>query len=95
MDADPPDRLKDFVAVSDIFNFLSYQLVSQQESESGKQQQLGAIVERLESFMEESKLTETDQLYEEIKEEIRAINRKVIALLLFVVEYCLPWTLDL
>jgi hypothetical protein len=69
--------------------------VSQQESESGKQQQLGVVVERLESFMEESKLTETDQLYEEIKEEIRAINRKVISLPLFVVEYCLPWTLDL
>ena len=81
--------------MSDIFNFLSCQLVSQQESESGKQQQLGVVVERLESFMEESKLTETDQLYEEIKEEIRAINRKVISLLLFVVEYCLPWTLDL
>ena len=61
-----------------MFNFIFYQLVSQQQSESGQQQQFGVIVKRLEKFMEESKLTETDQLYEEIKEEIKNINRKVI-----------------
>ena len=51
--------------------------MSQQQSESGQQQQLAVMVERLKTFIEESRLSETDQLYEEIKQEIRTLNRKV------------------
>jgi hypothetical protein len=54
--------------------------MSQQQSESGQQQEVSVIVERLKNFIEESQLTETDQIYEEIKEEIRSLNRKVILL---------------
>ena len=51
--------------------------MSQQQTDSGQQQQLGVIVERLKTFIEESQLTETDKIYEEIRQEIRNLNKKV------------------
>ena len=51
--------------------------MSQQQTDSGQQQQLGVIVERLKTFIEESQLTETAKIYEEIRQEIRNLNKKV------------------
>ena len=66
--------------------------MSQQQSESGQQQQLGIIAERLENLVKETQLAETDQLYEEVREEIRSLNRKVILPRQLVAEYYLHWT---
>ena len=51
--------------------------MSLQENDSGQHQQLGVIIERLKTFIEESQVTETDKIYEEIRKEIRSLNKKV------------------